>query len=292
MHDLPKKHKSPFYILYIYVCVCVYYHTIHIQVLQVFPLSCVSRWWSHLSDGGSVVISLMKWDSCRLTSWSRSHTSITLCSIKLQRYKLTSVTSKHLSSSPSPDIHVSVSASCCSTDIPHSAQPVRHDLWPQPRSAPQHDRRNMSWGYRKRYKHINGWLLAHQPKQLTSHLFNISINQRFLLDRSETDIWCLQAACAHIDSLVVCQWCRWMTSYCTAWPAARICLLDWRFTVRQTRPCRWISIHHRQRWKTGCGRKASVNRESLYDSNQWTINDNNPPVTPHITGAGKNEIPL
>lgn len=129
----------------------------------------------------------------------------------------------------------------------------------------------------------------------SSHLFNISINQQFLLDSSEIALWRLQAACsscAHIDSLVVCQWCRWMTSYCTAWPAGRTCLLDWRFTVRQTRLCRLITTHHQQRWKTGCGRKASVNRESLYDSNQWTINDNNPPVTPHITGAGKNEIPL
>lgn len=32
----------------------------------------------------------MKWGSCRLTSWSRWHTSTTLCFIKLQRYKLTS----------------------------------------------------------------------------------------------------------------------------------------------------------------------------------------------------------
>lgn len=97
----------------------------------------------------------MKWDSCRLTSWSRSHTSTTQCSIKPQRYKLTSVTSKHLSSSPRSDIDFSVSASRCSTDIQRPSQPVRRDLWPQTPSASQHDSRITAWGHRERYKHTS-----------------------------------------------------------------------------------------------------------------------------------------
>ncbi len=56
-----------------------------------FPVMClVSRWSSHLSAGGSVVISSMKWDSCRLNILEPGTPSTTLCFIKLQRYKLTS----------------------------------------------------------------------------------------------------------------------------------------------------------------------------------------------------------
>ncbi len=107
----------------------------------------VARWSSHLSAGGSVVISSMKWDSCRLTSWSRWHTSTTLCFLKLQRYKLTSA---NLNSSASSDITLSVSASRCSTDVQQPAQSVRRN-----RSAPQHDPRISVWRQRERYKHIS-----------------------------------------------------------------------------------------------------------------------------------------
>ncbi len=73
---------------------------------------------------------------------------------------ISKLSSEALYSSASSDITLSVSASRCSTDVQQPAQPVRRDLWPQARSAAQHDARITVWRHRERYKHISDWQIS------------------------------------------------------------------------------------------------------------------------------------